>query len=85
MHFRVKEGKFLDHMASEFGTKRREFLVLEFTQEFQSFLKFYQSLRVGHYTNMGHYSSQYGSFTTVLRYVQGSVALRYITFKVNFI
>ena len=38
MHFRVKDGRFGDHMASEFGTKRCEFLVLEFAQEFQSFM-----------------------------------------------
>ena len=51
MHFRVKDGRFRDHMDSKFGTKRREVLVLEFPQQFHSFLKFYQSLEVGHYTS----------------------------------
>ena len=40
--------------------KDASFLILEFTQEFQSVLKFYQSLGVGYYTNMGHNSRQYG-------------------------
>ena len=61
MHFRVKDGRFRDQMASESGTKRHEFLVWEFAQKFQSFLKFYQSLGVGNYTNMGHYSSEYST------------------------